>query len=895
MSKIKEIWCMHHSHLDIGYTHPQPMLMELQGDYIENAIELCMQTREWPLESQFKWTCEVTYPVLKWMEHAELKKIQQFKQLISEKRISIAALPMHTTPCSTSGQMVTMMKELNELRASLNADIKTAVNHDVNGQPWPLSQILLDSGVDFYMTGINIHFGGIPYKRPMAFRWKTPDGRELLSYVGEHYSLFSQFLKTWEADTGKMHEGIKSYVERMDNQNHDWDFVLLTATNPPLFDNNCPDAGLAGLIKKYNEEGHEYKIRFATPEMLRDKLLSMGMENIPVYEGDWTDYWNFGCASTARETKVNRMAQKALETAGVLECATNEKGNRYRAIRKEAELNALIFSEHTWGASQSVSDPYDYESQSQIIHKLNTAYQAADLAGYLIGNQLEKLAGNPWQSDGMEGILVMNPTGITQEISLEVPKAWMRKERQLSAVRAKRYIPYLDNKKEKDYYANEEKEYYGAVSLPPFGYQVIPFGELLNYRQVKMQESDISVEEGCITTPFYKISFNKITGRIVQIYDRSRKKEMLDEKKGWAFFEVVRETVDARFSKEERRAIFNRDVDLCNQNISMWNHEWKADRRGPDRIKEWKLRNDGRKADIIWESELPGTGMLEQRVTFYRDSSHIDLHLKMIKLPVYTPEALYLAFPLKMAEGWKCSFNTAGQFVKLDDEQLGHVCRDWFTTDNGVAVYDDTICYGLACPHAPMVQVGDFHFGREQGQILRKENPLLLAWPLNNYWDTNFESSQSGAMEFSYRFFCMDQFDRTKVYKEFVKAENLGIIGAAVTAEKKSEVLIECSEEGCITSLYPAKGSNLALIVMMKNQELQEREVSFSIPGWDYIDAWEVTVQEEKMKQLPVKQNRVISVLGANAMKWIRIEYKKDDPSHKPEHTAVRKHISNTL
>ena len=41
----------------------------------------CQRTKEYPEESQFRWTCEATYPVEKWMEHAEPEKIQEFIEL----------------------------------------------------------------------------------------------------------------------------------------------------------------------------------------------------------------------------------------------------------------------------------------------------------------------------------------------------------------------------------------------------------------------------------------------------------------------------------------------------------------------------------------------------------------------------------------------------------------------------------------------------------------------------------------------------------------------------------------------------------------------------------------------------------------------------------------------
>jgi len=529
----------------------------------------------------------------------------------------------------------------------------------------------------------------------------------------------------------------------------------------------------------------------------------------------------------------------------------------------------ILFDEHTWGAAHSITDPEDTEARSQRIHKSRMAYQAADLSAYLLGKQMEKLANNPLQSTEPEGLVVVNFSNYPQQVDLKLPEEMLEKGRHLSDLRIKQFLPYA-----KDGFKKVRS--FGKVELAPYSWKKIPFKELKKRgTEDENAVDDIRIQDGVIDTPFYTMTFDPKTGRILQLFDKKMKWAMVDETSPWTFFEWVRESIDARKNIENRSTFFPRDIDLGNKNISVWNHDWKSKREGAFRVSRWDIKQESDRIVFVMELEGPGIKGLTQRIVFSRLHPKIEMEAIIFKEDVRTPESIYFAFPLNLQEDWRCHYDTAGMFVELEKEQMGDVSKDWFTVDQTVSIYDGEKGVTLACPDAPLVQVGDFNFGKESKTLPRKKNPLLLAWPMNNYWDTNFWVSQPGLVRFKYVLEPFEQFDPEKAHELGVFATDPIEMNVAVHCPAQEEGrFFEFSGDGVIPLYIKPSQDRKGVIVTVRNLTKVEKSCACKVPGKTIRSAFLVDSLEEKMEELPVMDNQVrLDVVGGGLVHiYIRTE-----------------------
>ena len=98
---------------------------------------------------------------------------------------------------------------------------------------------------------------------------------------------------------------------------------------------NCPmDPQVYKNIKAINDKGYAYpRIINANYDQFFDDLAAHWSQSIPVYKGTIEDWWNFGAASTAYETGINRMNHDKLSAAEYLATRGRRGGGRPLSLR----------------------------------------------------------------------------------------------------------------------------------------------------------------------------------------------------------------------------------------------------------------------------------------------------------------------------------------------------------------------------------------------------------------------------------------------------------------------------------------------------------------------------------------------------------------------------------
>jgi len=504
---------------------------------------------------------------------------------------------------------------------------------------------------------------------------------------------------------------------------------------------------------------------------LLERVSAVSDDDIELLSGDWTDYWSFGLGSAPAATALSRRAKRLLTAASTL---SHERPHSTAA--RALELIDL-YDEHTFGFWNTAHD----HPQTQTIETLkqSLAHEGYELAAFAAMDALERLAGNPPADRQIAAVLLCNASPEPVVVRPEIPESWVGEQPPATSRTYRASRMTYANRTWETRPQPSETHTFGPVELPPLSWRIIPIDRLPQANEVGAISHRIETKArvgqdpgflsvaagyeprvGVIETPSYTLQYDPDSGRILALSD-ARGRALLSTRPGIDFFSPVCERTDV-LDEPQRYAFYLRDLEKEKFDLSCW-RDWNPVRETARQVTSLRTVEAPGRITVMREFDLHGTRRLVQSFTLTEDDPIIRVDVELELEPNRLPQALYFAIPLSTSAGWRGLFDTAGTTIELDEQQLPGACRNWITAESFAAIGKEGAAIVLLCPDAPLVQFGDFHFGPPLDEVPRPAKPLLLAWPVNNYWDTNFPLSEMRTVRLRYGFIAVGDLDEKTI------------------------------------------------------------------------------------------------------------------------------------
>lgn len=822
-----------HTHTDIGYTRSQMEILAEHLRYIDYALDYCDATDHYPDYAKFRWTCEISWAVSEYLKHRPKEQVERLKQRVKEGRIELATMYLNFDELPDEQTLAASLAPVKQFREEgMRAEL--AMQDDVNGIGWCFSEYFADAGIKYVNMGTHGHRALICFDVPTVFWWQSPSGKKVLAYRAEHYNQ-GNFFGVHTDDFETFEQRVLEYLGQLEDKGYP--YAICAAQHSGYFTDNAPPSTKSSeMVMRWNEKYEWPKLRTAVATDFIKTIEQKYADRIETIRGAWPDWWTDGFASGAREAAVSRVThsnvianQAGLSFAKLLGASLPEDVNR-----KIDEVNdaLLFYDEHTFGYSESVRDPYGLETWEQRSLKQSYAWEA-------------------YRHTGLLGEITM---GVLQQF---VPKAQVPSVAVFNALNwsysgiARVYIDHQILPKEKDFeivdasgkaipaQAGESRSdgtYWNLYvkDVPALGYAQYHI-QVKDAQRPVVQTSDALVETH-VENAWYAVDFNPSKGTISRLYDKELGKSLLTPDAEWELGEFIYEIIDSRHPMEQYRAP---------QFLRRSPEKMRFDRYEQGDIYDiYRFRGEtpaGREPDNL---------MVEYRL--YKVEKKIEVAYWLRKKAVTDPESVYISFPYQVEDG-KIHLDVPGGNIEAGVDQIPGSSNDWYTVQNFATARNGASQVVMGSQEIPLMQFGAINTGRyKAGAVPQSTN--MYSWPMNNYWVTNFNADQMGAMKWSY--FITSSGDNSLDYAtKFAWSNRIPFLTRVLPADKEASasswqpasILNIQPSNLLLVSMKPVEGENA---VMLQLREVGGRSAKFSIVS-DKVNIRRITVCDVVGDPLP--------------------------------------------
>ena len=731
---IEEIYILHHTHVDIGYTDLQPAVAAKHVAHLSAALDCCRRTDDYPDDARFRWINEFSWPVLQFLRECP-DRAEELFQRHREERMELCGLFVDPTDLYDQRSLREALRPSLQLAAEHGFPLPVAMTSDIPGQGWDLADLLPEHGIHYLSVAPNAMVAK-PVEVPRPFHWVGPRGSSVLVWQ-------SDWRIGWYGEghvLGLAHgfdaarAGVTQYLTTLAGEDYPWRVLALHIAS----DNRPPIPELSDLVATWNERSDLPRMRLATNREFFDRLIALHGSDFPAFRAAWPDWWTEGLGSAAYETALSRETHSRLQRIEALQSRLGDDRDLWPIFE-----DLMLFDEHTWGCQNMAQEPHSFRSRASWTLKSSHIYRAHDAARLLEAELAGRLAtATPVEDADFRDGTVRDAGPTAAQVSIYNPLSTDYH----GPVVIPDLAPDLDALAATDGSSCPVQRSLATPLSPSRAWAALALKAQQQAVLRPVAGDSARLEPGLaevIASSFYRLRHDG-HGRIASLLDLQTEQELLDLSAPFAFAEVLHEHIAGT---DDRNAVWQRGQ----TEIPYGKRRTDAPlvREGATAAAALVHSEDGPLfASLTWRSELPHVRNIETEICLWKPFKRIDVEVRLDKQPCETYDSLYVAFPFALDKP-RAFVHSCGATFEAEAEQLPGTCRDYYAIEHFVALQGDAR-WALVTPlDAPLVQLGALTFGR-WADHLDLRHGHLYSWLLNNFWYTNFPGYQHGRLTFRY-------------------------------------------------------------------------------------------------------------------------------------------------